>query len=153
MGIAKSIQLKAAINLGIRASKDLFEAQTRLENPIQAYRLIKDEMKNEKRELFIAIFLDVRAQVICHEIIAIGTLSQTTVHPREFFYPAIRHKAASVIIAHNHPSGDPTPSIEDIELTKKLIEAGKMMHILIRDHLIIGKNQFVSLRKHEKIIF
>jgi len=85
--------------------------------------------------------------VICHQIVAIGTLSNTLVHPREVFYPAIRHKAASVILVHNHPSGDPSPSKEDYEVTKNLVEVGKLMGIPVNDHLIIGDANFISLRQ------
>jgi DNA repair protein RadC len=147
IGLAKAIQLKAAFNLGMRASKQTIQPKYRIEHPAHAYNLIKDELENEKRELFVAILQDTKGYVICHEVISIGNLSQTLVHPREVFYPAIRHKAASLIVAHNHPSGDPTPSPEDFELTKILINAGKLIGIPLHDHLIIGQQKYVSLRK------
>lgn len=147
MGMAKAIQVKAALHLGGRALKPEAQVKPRIDTPNQAYEFVKEHMEAEKRELFVALFLDVRAQVITYEVVSIGTLSQTLVHPRELFYLAIRHKAASIIIAHNHPSGDPAPSTEDIELTQRLIEAGKMMQIPLSDHLIIGRGVFVSLRE------
>jgi DNA repair protein RadC len=147
LGIAKAIQIKAAINLGLRASRQTIVSKYRIENPIHAYHLLKEEMENEKRELFVVIMQDTKGCVISHQVVAIGTLSNTLVHPREVFYPAIRHKAATIIIAHNHPSGDPTPSPEDYEVTKVLVEVGKLMGILINDHIIIGENCYISLRQ------
>ncbi|MFI0434666.1 MAG: DNA repair protein RadC [Parachlamydiaceae bacterium] len=147
IGKVKAIQLKAAIHLGMRASKQKMPEKYRIEHPLHAYYLLKDELEDEKRELFVVILQDVKGYVICHEVISIGTLCQTLVHPREVFYPAIRHKAASLIVAHNHPSGDPTPSPEDIALTKSLIEASILMHIPLHDHIIIGQQQYVSLRQ------
>lgn len=147
IGLAKAIQIKAAFNLGLRVSKQTVTPKYRIEHPFHAYNLLKDEMEHEKRELFIVILQDVKGYVICYEIVSIGSLSQTLVHPREVFYPAIRHKAASLIVAHNHPSGDPTPSLQDFELTKALVEASILMSIPLHDHIIIGLQRYVSLRQ------
>jgi DNA repair protein RadC len=147
IGFAKAIQLQAAFNLGMRASKQVVTPKYRIEHPLHAYYLLKEEMEHEKRELFVAILQDTKGYVICHEIISIGSLSQTLVHPREVFYPAIRHKAASFIVAHNHPSGDPTPSPEDFEITKILVEASALMSIPLHDHIIIGQQRYISLRQ------
>jgi DNA repair protein RadC len=147
IGLAKAIQLKAAFNLGMRASKQVIKPKYRIEHPSHAYYLLKDELEHEKRELFVVILQDIKGYVICHEIVSIGSLSQTIVHPREVFYPAIRHKAASLIVAHNHPSGDPTPSPQDLEMTKVLVEASQLMSIPLHDHLIIGHQRYISLRQ------
>ncbi len=147
IGTAKAIQLQAALHLGMRASRHAVSAKYRIEYPQQAYYLIKDELEHEKRELFVVILQDIKGYVICHEVISIGCLSKTLVHPREVFYPAIRHKAASLIVAHNHPSGDPTPSPEDFELTKILLEASFLMCIPLHDHIIIGQQHYVSLKQ------
>lgn len=147
LGPAKALQLKAAVSLGIRASKHRTPLKCRIDTPAHAYNLIKDELKGEKRELFIVILLNTKGHSIGHHTVAIGTLSSVSVHPREVFYPAIRHKAASILLAHNHPSGDPTPSCEDVEITKTLIETGKLMGIPVNDHLIIGDNSYLSLRQ------
>ena len=147
IGLAKAIQIKASLNLGMRASRQAMPPKYRIEHPLHAYHLIKDELENEMRELFMVILQDVKGYVITHEVISIGSLSNTLVHPREVFYPAIRHKAASMIIAHNHPSGDPEPSPQDYELTKILIESGRLIGIPIHDHLIIGHQRFLSLRQ------
>jgi DNA repair protein RadC len=147
IGLAKAIQLQAAFNLGMRASKQVVTPKYRIEHPSHAYYLLKEELEHEKRELFVVILQDVKGYVICHEIISIGSLSQTLVHPREVFYPAVRHKAASLIVAHNHPSGDPTPSPQDFEITKMLVEASALMSIPLHDHLIIGQQCYISLRQ------
>ncbi len=153
IGLAKAIQLQAALHLGKRALMQSPNKKNKIEHPEHAYSILKDLLEKEKRELFIALFQDTKGCLICHEIISIGTLSQTLVHPREVFYPAIKHKAASLIVAHNHPSGDPSPSKEDLELTQALVEASKVMHIPLHDHLIIGKNQFISLRQFIPLVF
>ncbi|WP_068466398.1 RadC family protein [Candidatus Protochlamydia phocaeensis] len=147
IGQAKAIQLKAALNLGMRASRQLIKPRCKIEHPIHAYQLIKEEMEKETREIFVVILQDTKGYIICHEIVSIGSLSQALVHPREVFYPCIRHKAASLIVAHNHPSGDPTPSPQDFELTRVLVEASHLLSIPLHDHLIIGKDSFISLRQ------
>lgn len=147
LGKAKATQLKACFSIGNRISKLALPVKYRIEHPIHAYHLIKDLLEHEKREIFYVIMQDAKGYVINHQVVAIGTLSQTLVHPREVFYPAIRHKASSIIIAHNHPSGDPTPSKQDYEVTKVLIEAGKVIGIPVKDHLIIGLQTFESLRQ------
>ena len=147
IGFAKAIQLKAALNLGMRVSKQALSPKYRIEHPSHAYHLIKEELEHEKRELFVVILQDVKGFVICHEVVSIGSLSQTLVHPREVFYFAVRHKASSIIVAHNHPSGDPTPSPPDYELTTLLVEASRLMSIPLHDHLIIGQQCYLSLRQ------
>ena len=147
MGLAKAIQLRAALALGKRAAREVSSDRVRIETPQQAYNLVREVFEQEKREFFVAILQDVKGFVINHQVVAIGTLSSSLVHPREVFYPAIRHKAASVILAHNHPSGDPTPSPEDISLTENLVEVGRIMGIPIHDHLVIGDRRFISLRQ------
>lgn len=147
VGIAKATQLKASFSLGIRASRQTLKPKYRIDNPNHAYNLVREEMENEKRELFVVILQDTKGFVICHEVVSVGTLSSALVHPREVFYPAIRHKAASVILAHNHPSGDYSPSSEDYDITNSLIDVGTLMNIPVYDHLIIGQGGYTSLRQ------
>lgn len=147
VGLAKAIQIKAALHLGVRASKQPFKSKFRIEHPVHAYHYVRDEIESEKREVFLAILIDTKGYVITHEVISIGTLSQTLVHPREVFYAAIRHKAASLILAHNHPSGDCTPSQQDYTLTQQLVKAGQLIDLPIQDHLIIGRDCYCSLRQ------
>jgi len=147
IGQAKAIQIKACFALGSRACRQTLSPRYKIEHPSHAYHLLRDQVQNEKREHFLALFLDTKNQLITHQVIAIGTLSETLVHPREVFYPAIRHKAARIIVAHNHPSGDPTPSQHDYSLTKSLVATGRLIGIPVTDHLIIGGEGFISLRQ------
>lgn len=153
MGRAKAIQLRAAISLGLRTGRIVAEEKYRIRSPQHAYQFVKEELEKEKREVFLALLLDVKGCVIGRHVVSIGTLSNSLVHPREAFYPAIRHKASSVVLAHNHPSGDPTPSPDDISTTQRLVEAGKMIGIPVQDHLIVGANSFVSLRQKDASLF
>lgn len=153
LGQAKAIQLKAALNLGLRASRQTMNQKYRIANPLHAYHYIKEEMENEKREVIIVILQDTKAYVVSHHVVAIGTLSEAIVHPREVFHPVIRHQAASFILVHNHPSGDPTPSKEDLVITQNLIEAGRKIDIPMNDHLIIGKDRFISLKQDFKSLW
>lgn len=147
LGAVKAIQLRACLSLGMRVSREETKARYRIENPYHAYYLVKDELERETRETFMVILQDIRGCVISTEIVSIGTLSNALVHPREVFYPAVRHKAASLILVHNHPSGDPTPSKEDYDVTEKLVQVGNVMGIPVNDHLIVGIDGFVSLRQ------
>ena len=153
IGLAKALQLKAALTLGLRAAKNAMSPKYLVKHPAHAYNLVKDLLEHEKREHFVVILLDTKGYLIFTEIVSIGTLNQTIVHPREVFSPAIRHKAASIVVAHNHPSGDPTPSVRDVELTKELIAAGRLLQIPLNDHLIVGFESFYSLRSEKSTIF
>lgn len=153
IGPAKAIQLKAAFSLGVRLSKQIVSPRFKIEHPVHAYNLVKEELQAEKRELFVIILQDNRGCLIGHHTVAIGTLTFAPVHPREVFYPAIRHKAASIILVHNHPSGDLTPSKQDIELTSQLVAAGKLVGIPVNDHVIVSSQGYLSLRQHHAACF
>ncbi|MBI3366535.1 DNA repair protein RadC [Candidatus Roizmanbacteria bacterium] len=106
------------------------------------------EIRGSQKEHFVVFYLNVRNQIIQKEIISIGILNTSLVHPREVFEPAVKHLAAQILISHNHPSGDCTPSDEDMELTKRLIDAGKILGIEIIDHVIVSAQQWYSLKEH-----
>lgn len=146
IGLTKAVQIKAAIGLGSRCSQNESKENLCIHTPKQIYTLLKSELEQEKRELFVVVLLDIRGGLIDYEVVGIGTLTAALVHPREVFYPAIRHKAASVILAHNHPSGDPTPSAQDIETTQNLMASGKLLGIPVNDHVIIGRGTYISMR-------
>lgn len=119
-------------------------------NPEEAYCNIIKHFEKEmagKKECFVALYLDGRRRIIHQEVISIGTLTATLVHPREVYGPALIHSAASLVVAHNHPSGDPAPSREDQLLTERLLKAGQMLGINLDDHLVIGKGCFASMRQ------
>lgn len=147
IGLAKAIQLRAVFSLGLRLSKQNIAAKYKIEHPIHAYNLVKDDLLAEKRELFVVILQDVKGCSLGYHIVSIGTLTETPVHPREVFYPAIRNKAVSIILVHNHPSGDLTPSKQDYDLTHKLIAVGQLIGIPVNDHLIISDQGYLSLRQ------
>ncbi len=109
------------------------------------------DLRHNKKEHFIAIYLNARNQLVHKETISMGTLNANLVHPREVFEPALKHYAASIMVAHNHPSGDPKPSEDDLEITKRLTEAGKMMGVEIMDHVIVSKSGLFSF-KEEKML-
>jgi len=118
--------------------------------PKDVWEELKD-LRNLKKEHFVIFYLDSRNQEIKREIISVGSLNANLVHPREVFEPAVRNLAAQIILAHNHPSGDPEPSEDDLEITKRLVESGKILGIEVVDHIIVVKNGFLSF-KEKKLI-
>lgn len=148
IGLAKAIQLKAVFAIALKCRRPQSLQKYSIQSVEEAYLLAKGEIAHQNQEILLVILRDVRGFLIHKEQVAVGTLSQVLVHPREVFYPAVRYKAHSMILAHNHPSGDPTPSGADIELTKVLIHSGQIMGIEIDDHLIIGRDKCVSLREY-----
>jgi DNA repair protein RadC len=144
IGPAKAIQLKAAFGIALKITQETFIAKDPIQAK-QAYELVRHDLAGQKQEMLMVVLKDVKGRLIGLEKVSIGTLSDVLVHPREVFFPAVRHKANSLILAHNHPSGDPTPSKADLELTMHLIRSSRVMGIHLDDHLIIGSNSFVSL--------
>lgn len=144
VGPAKACLLLAAFELTKRA----LETE---DNNLPAIQCAKDavaqlqELRTAKREHFVVLYLNARNQLIHKETISVGTVNANLVHPREVFYPAIEHLACSVIVAHNHPSGGVEPSEADLELTDRLKEAGKLIGIELRDHLIITKDNYLII--------
>jgi DNA repair protein RadC len=108
---------------------------------------VMNDMRFLSQEHFVCLYLNTKNQVLHKQTIFIGSLNASIVHPREVFREALKRSAASIICLHNHPSGDPAPSREDIEVTKRLVECGKMIGIDVLDHVIIGENKFVSLKE------
>lgn len=146
VGPAKAATVKAALELARRLSQFSGPPRPVIKTPDDAAALVMEEMRHFDREHFRALLLNTRNQVIGTDKVSVGTLNSSTVHPRELFRNAIKRSAASVILVHNHPSGDPTPSREDIDITRRLIEAGKIIGIDVLDHIIIGDNKFTSLK-------
>lgn len=151
IGKAKAIQLLAAIELGKRVSRESFSALDKLHSPDNVFKYLKDELELESQEHFIALYLNTKGELVHQQTLFIGSLNVSLVHPRELFKYAVLNSAASIIIVHNHPSGDPTPSPQDIDLTKMLYKNSLMMDIEIIDHVIIGKDKYYSF-KEKKII-
>ncbi|MDO8609299.1 MAG: DNA repair protein RadC [bacterium] len=147
IGKTKACILLSAIELGKRLIKH--KQTTLVMQPIDIWKDLP-EIRKSKKEHFIVYYLDVRNQVIKKEIISIGTLNASLVHPREVFEPAIQNSAAQIIICHNHPSDDPTPSEEDMILTKRLIQAGEILGIEIIDHVVVSLHSFYSCKEHNR---
>lgn len=121
--------------------------ERRIKSPEAASTLLKQFLGEVDREYFIVLCLDTKNQPTAINVCHIGSLNASIVHPREVLKPAIISNAASIIVAHNHPSNDPTPSREDVEVTKRLVEAGKIIGIDVLDHLIVCEENFVSLKE------
>lgn len=147
MGLAKAAQLKAAFELGKRLAAFTEDSRPVIGSPADAASLVMEELRHQDKEHFLALFLDTRNRVIARKTISVGSLQANIVHPREVFKEAVSRSAASLIVLHNHPSGDPTPSEEDRAITTRLQEAGKLMGIPLLDHIVIGAGQFVSLKE------
>ncbi|MCG7410202.1 DNA repair protein RadC [Paenibacillus sp. ACRRX] len=151
IGTAKALELQACLELGRRMARSRMLETASIRRPQDAAELVMESMRHLKREHFVCIYLNTKNRVLAQETISVGTLDASLVHPREVFRSAIRHGAAALICIHNHPSGDPTPSREDIEITRRLIEAGELVGIEVLDHLIIGDNQYVSLKEQSLV--
>lgn len=147
IGDAKAVLLLAAFELGKRVHRLQFNDRFTIKSPSDCAEYMMDELRFLQQEHFVCLFLNTKNHIIHRQTIFVGGLNSSLVHPREIFKEAIRRSAASIICLHNHPSGDPTPSREDIEVTDRLIECGKIMGIEILDHIIIGENRFVSLKE------
>ncbi len=144
LGSAKACEIVACFELGRRLLQNKQSAL--ILEPKDVWSELKD-IRDHKKEHFVTFFLDARNQEIKREIISIGSLNANLVHPREVFEPAIRHLAAQIIIAHNHPSGDTDPSEEDLGITKRLVEASKILGIDILDHVIVAKAGHFSFKE------
>lgn len=118
-----------------------------IKGPEDVYRLLSPALRGEPREHFVALYLSSRHHVLAQETISVGSLNASIVHPREVFRPAILHSAAALILAHNHPSGDPSPSEEDLAITKRLHEAGALLGIELLDHIILAASDYVSMKE------
>lgn len=145
VGRAKAARLSSAFEMSRRLRARTPGARTVLSGPAEVYAAFGPLMEDLRHEVFRIALLDAQNGLLCDRIVSEGTLSATLVHPREVFKPAILECAASVILLHNHPSGDPTPSREDIRLTRQLVECSRMLDVPIHDHVVIGRGRFVSL--------
>jgi DNA repair protein RadC len=152
IGLAKACQLVASFELSRRLIKEDLEKEkvrvgrNAITKPDEIVKYIKPEIEDFSKENFFVVSFDVRNRVLGIDKISKGTLSASLVHPRETFESAIRKHAAQIIVAHNHPSGDPEPSEDDIRITKRLYEAGKIMGIELMDHIVITKESYCSLK-------
>lgn len=147
IGQAKAVQLLAAVELGRRLSQQRTDEKFTIRSPKDAATYLMLDMTSLTQEHFVVLFLNVKNQILHKQTIFIGSLNASIVHPREIFREAVKRSAASIICAHNHPSGNPSPSSEDIDVTRRLLEAGQIIGIELLDHVIIGDHQFISLKE------
>lgn len=147
IGPAKALELKASLELGRRVARSRLPEAIVVSCPQDAADILMEEMRHLREEHFVVLFLSTKNHVIGRETISIGTLNASLVHPREVFRAAIRRNSASILCAHNHPSGDPTPSQEDVQLTRRLRDAGELVGIELLDHIVIGDQRFISLKE------
>ncbi|MGP4108421.1 RadC family protein [Virgibacillus sp. L01] len=147
IGEAKGVLLLSAMELGRRMNQYKPNERYIIRSPEDGADYVMEEMRNLNQEHFVVLFLNTKNQIIHRQTIFIGSLNASIVHPREVYREAVKRSAASIICAHNHPSGDPAPSQEDIHVTRRLVESGKMIGIELLDHLVIGDRKFVSLKE------
>jgi len=143
----KAVQIVACFELARRLETFYSSSKFKINSPEDVYRRLYPAMRESKKEHFVELCLDTKNQIIREDTISIGSLNANVVHPREVFRTALIESAAHIIVAHNHPSGDPTPSREDIDITKKLVETGKIMGIDVLDHVIIGDCRHFSMKE------
>jgi DNA repair protein RadC len=144
VGLAKASSVKAAFTLASRLKDRKLERFDRFTSPQQVFDYFNHEFRDSRKEYFLALLLDGKNRIIKRVQISEGSLNQSIVHPREVFSPAVKESAAAVILVHNHPTGDPAPSSEDIAITRRLKEAGEIMGIKVLDHIIIGDGEYLS---------
>ena len=145
VGRAKAVRLASAFELTRRLRSRNGGGRIVLSSPEQVYARYGPLMEDLEKEVFRVALLDAQNGLVKDVVVSEGTLSASLVHPREVFKPAILESAASLILLHNHPSGDPTPSREDIRLTRQLVECGRLLDLRIHDHVVIGRGRFASL--------
>lgn len=152
IGLATACKLKAAFKLGEKALTKYKRYGQKIESPEDVYNLLKQELADKKKEHFKILSLTSRNRLIGVDNVSTGTLDSNLAHPREIFRPAIQNTAASIILVHNHPSEDPEPSEDDLSITKRLVEAGKILGIEVVDHIIVTNNGFLSFKEKGLIL-
>lgn len=148
VGLAKAAQVKAGVELGRRVAAQEVGDRPELRNPAAVAGLLRAELQHQDQERFVGLLVDTKRRVVSVELIAVGGLDTSPAQPREVFRAAVRKNAHAMILGHNHPSGDPAPSRDDIAMTRRLAEAGRLLGIEVLDHVIIGENTYVSFRQN-----
>ena len=151
VGMAKAATILAAVELGRRLALKAAEQRTVVHGPADAAGYAMPRFRFERKEHFAVLLLNAKNHILALKTISVGTLTSSIAHPREVFQAAIEQAAAAVILVHNHPSGDPTPSAEDLALTRRMTEAGEVMGIPVIDHIILGYDKFISLKEEGMI--
>ena len=150
-GVTRKVanKIKAIFDIAKKHNSEVLKKGEKITGSEAVYKHFNALLRDEDREKFYAVLLDTKNRIIKNELISIGSLNLSVVHPREVFKPAIKESACSIVLVHNHPSGDPTPSREDIDITQRLRDVARVVGIEILDHIIIGDNRYVSfVEKH-----
>jgi DNA repair protein RadC len=147
IGEAKAAQIKAAIELGHRLQLEAPEERPTINSPADVVALVSFEMSGLEQEHLRVFLLDTRNHVLDIVEVYKGSVNSSQVHVGELFKPAIRRNASAIIVVHNHPSGDPTPSPDDVAVTRAIVQAGKLLSIELLDHIVIGQNRWISLKE------
>ena len=151
VGKKKVMQMMAVKEFAKRLAEKPREKVTVIHGPEDVYRFVANKLRNEQKEKFCVLLLNTKNHIIGFKTVSIGSLSASVGHPREAFFEAVTAHAAQMILVHNHPSGDPTPSREDLEITERMVKCGKVMSMPVLDHVIIGYDNFSSLKESGKI--
>lgn len=149
---AKALKCKAILEIAKRMNYNNYEQVDIIHGPEDVARYMFPRIGREQKEHFIVILLNTKNHIIGYKVISVGSLTASVVHPREVFEVATKNHAASMIIGHNHPSGDPSPSREDIAITRRLVQAGEIMDIKVLDHIIVGRNNRYKSLKEEDLM-
>lgn len=145
LGRAKYAQLQAVVEMARRYLRESIDSKSVLSNPSDTKQFLKSQLAHQQREVFACLYLDNKHQIIAFEELFFGTIDSASVHPREVVKSTLKHNAAAVIFAHNHPSGNATPSQSDIDITQQLIKALQLIEVRVLDHLVIGSGDAASL--------
>lgn len=153
IGRVKATQLKCIAELSRRIAKASRKKNLDFSSPASVAAYYMEDLRHQTQEHIVLSMLDAKNQLIQDKIMAIGSALGAYVTPREIFAEALRCEAVSIVLLHNHPSGDPNPSMQDLDFTKRLIQAGEMLGVPLLDHLVIGDNTYVSLRQEQRLTF
>ena len=147
LGPVQARRLVASLSLARRLVGERLRPGALFGNPQQIFEHFHGVLRDRKREMFLVVLLDARHRILREEIVSEGSLTSSIVHPREVFLPAVRESAGAVVLVHNHPSGDPQPSEEDIAVTRRLVSAAELLGIRVLDHVIVGDGRYASFRE------
>lgn len=152
IGSSKACQIISSIELGKRIQRSNFKSRKSINSPDSIFQFFRYEIGYSRVEKFVAVFLNIKNEIIHWEVVSVGTLNASIVHPREVYNRAIKWSSAGIIVLHNHPSGNAAPSKEDLSITARLVEAGKIIGIPLIDHIIIGNEKYYSFKENNQLM-
>lgn len=147
IGLAKATSLKAACEIGLRMNTELSPLSSVVSSPEDIFKVLRKILYAKSKEHLYIVSLDSRLRILSVDLVSVGTVNETLAHPREIYSIAVKKSAVSIILVHNHPSNDPTPSSADIELTQRVFDAGKIIGIKLQDHIVVSDDHFVSIKE------